>query len=417
MAGMSRGTWRGWRRAGALAMGALAWLSGAPVAAEPVLDQVVLVQRHGVRAPTQSPQVLQSWAARAWPSWPVPRGELTDKGAQVVSLIATAIRDHYVKAGLLGAEGCPGDSVRVWSDARDERTRRSGRMMAQSFSPGCTAEVAHLADGVRDPLFRRVGKQCRYDPKALAEAVRAGFGPAGELVDPASARAIAGVSAILRPEGPPLDPAASTFVASPTGVLLKGPLAIAADAAEIFLLEYAQGVPLENVGWGLAASPAALAPLLAARDRTVWFSRQMPEVARVQGAGMARVMLETLAGQPRAASPAVTPGLKLLAFAGHDDNLSNMAGIFGVDWSLPGQPDKTAPATAFVLERWRDPASGAVSLALRIWYAQLDGMRSLDPASVHAVPVSLPDCPGEALCPLEKVRARILPDLPVACGQ
>ncbi len=72
--------------------------------------------------------------------------------------------------------------------------------------------------------------------------------------------------------------------------------------------------------------------------------------------------------------------MKLLAFAGHDDNLSNMAGVFGADWTLPGQPDDTAPATAFALERRRDTATGAVTVSLRIFYAQLEGMRRLDPA-------------------------------------
>lgn len=416
MAGMSHGTRRFRLRAGVLALGLMALGTAGPVAAEPVLEQVVLVQRHGVRAPTQSAETLRSWTQRTWPSWPVPRAELTDKGAQVVGLIATAMRAHYVKVGLLGAQGCPGDSVLVWSDARDERTRRSGRMMAQSFAPGCNADVAHLADGMRDPLFRRVGKQCRYDPQELAQAVRAGFGPSGQLVDPASARAIAGVSAILRPQGPPLDPATSGFQATAKGVVLKGPLVTAANSAEIFLLQYAQGMPLDTVGWGLASNPEALAPLLAARDRTVWFSRQIPYVARIQGAGMARVMLDTLAGQPHATAPAIAPGLKVLAFAGHDDNLSNMAGVFGVDWTLPGQPDKTAPATAFALERWRDAAKGTDSLSLRVWYAELEGMRTLDPAKVHSVLVPLPDCPGETFCPLETVRARILPELPAACA-
>lgn len=396
---------------GVLALCLVAVGGGRPAAAESVLEQVVLVQRHGVRAPTQSAETLGSWTDRTWPAWPATRGDLTDKGVEVVGLVASAMRTHYVAAGLLAAQGCPGATVRVWSDAKDERTRRSGRRMARSFAPGCNADVSHAPDGTLDPLFRRVGKACRYDREALRQAVEA----SGPLVDPASARAIAAMSAILRPNGPPFDPAATAFAITGKGVRITGPLAITADAAEIFLLEYAQGMPPDNVGWGLAATPQAMAPLLAARDRVVWFSRQMPGIARVAGGAMAQVMLNTLSGVPRAADPPVGPGLKLLAFAGHDNNLSSMAGIFGVDWTLPGQPDKTAPATAFALERWRDPATGAESLALRIWYAELEGMRSLDPGKVRSVSVSFPDCPGEAFCPLEKVRARILPELPAGC--
>ncbi|MFX7949466.1 hypothetical protein ABTK52_18935, partial [Acinetobacter baumannii] len=68
----------------------VAFFAGVPavqhVRAEPVLDRVVLVQRHGVRAPTQSPDMLAEWSARAWPRWPVAPGQLTERGGQVVAM-------------------------------------------------------------------------------------------------------------------------------------------------------------------------------------------------------------------------------------------------------------------------------------------------------------------------------------------
>lgn len=384
-------------------------------AAEPVLERVVLVQRHGVRAPTQSAQTLDAWSGRGWPVWPVPRGHLTDRGVQVVALIADGVRAHYAARGLL-PEGCRDGAVLVWADGKDERTRRSGAEMAAHLSPGCGVAVQSGPHGARDPLFDSAGGACVLQPEDTAQALRAALGPDGALADAASAAAIPQFLAILKPGAPVPPPASSGFEVKPLAIAITGPLGEAAAAGEIFLLEYAQGFAPADVAWGQASDAARLAPLLAPRNRLSELARRLPYVAVRQGAGMARLMVGALALEPRPASPAIDASAKLVALAGHDDNLSNMAGVFGVDWSLPGQPDATAPATAFALERWRDTATGAVTVGLTLFYAELEGMRALDPKAVHALAVPLPDC-GNGACPLETVRARVLAALPQACGQ
>ncbi len=100
---------------------------------------------------------------------------------------------------------------------------------------------------------------------------------------------------------------------------------MAAAVGEIFLLQYAQDMPAADVAWGEAATPATLDPLLAPRNRLAELTRSLPYVAVRQGARMARLMLATLEGGANAAAPTVPADVKLLAFAGHDDNLSNMA--------------------------------------------------------------------------------------------
>ncbi|WP_127088575.1 histidine-type phosphatase [Aquabacter cavernae] len=386
-----------------------------PAGAETVLERVVLVQRHGVRAPTQSLETLDAWSARGWPVWPVARGYLTDKGAQVVALIADGIRAHYAARGLL-AGGCANGAVQVWADGRDERTRHSGAQMAAHLAPGCGLSVQSGPHGARDPLFESIGGACWLQPDEGAQALRAALGAGGTLADAASAKAIPQILTILKPGSPTPSVGADGFEVKPEGITITGPLSEAAQAGEIFLLEYAQGFPPGEVAWGEASDAARLGPLLAPRNRLSDLARSLPYLAVRQGAGMARLMLGVLALEPRAASPAIGAGARLVALAGHDDNLSNMAGVFGVNWTLPGQPDATAPATAFALERWRDTATGAISVGLTLFYAELDGMRSLDPKAVHALAVPLPGC-GTGRCPLEPMRARILPELPAACGQ
>ncbi len=397
---------------------------GAATAADFTLERVVLVQRHGVRAPTQRPQLLASWAARSWPTWPVGPGLLTPHGAEVVGLVAGAMRQHFVDQGLLPASGCPGAALVLWADGHDQRTRDSGRMMVDRLAPGCGLAPGFMtmpAGKKSDPIFNSVGGACQIDKaaarRAVAAAIRTPQGP--QLVDPASAQAIASLQPILWPgdDAAGRGAAPSTAVVRKSGVRLTGPLQVAAVVSEIFLLEYAEGLPRDQVAWG-AADPAQIGGMLAARARQVSLTRALPYQARREGALMTRLFLATLAGQTRAAAPAIGPDVKVLALAGHDDNLSNMAGVFGVNWSLPGQPDATAPATAFTLEVWRD-ANGTRSVTATIWYAELEGMRTLNPAAVHAVKVAIPGCGAAApgTCALDALTKSVLATLPDTCGQ
>lgn len=398
-------------------LGLGAWAGGpemvSAVRAEPVLERVVLVQRHGVRAPTQPAQTLESWTARPWPVWPVASGELTDQGADVVALVADGIRAHYVERGLLPEKGCPGDALVVWADGRDERTRRSGQEMASRLAPGCSVSAAFATPGARDPLFNSAQGACRFEPGPAADALREAMGPGGKLAG-TTEPAIADIFSILKPGAPAPDPAASRFDVHPYEIVLTGPLAVAADSGEIFLLEYAQGFASDDVAWGAAPDAARFASWLEPRNRLSDLTRNLPYAAVRQGGAMARFMVESLALEPRLSAPAIGASAKLIALAGHDDNLSNMAGVFGAHWTLPGQPDETAPATAFALERWREPTNGNVWVRLTVFYAELEGMRALDPKSVHARSVVLPGCAGQA-CPLDQVRARVHALVPEAC--
>lgn len=391
------------------------WLAlAAPARADTVLERVVLVQRHGVRAPTQSAETLAEWSPRAWPKWPVERGHLTTRGGQVVALVAGGVRDFYVKQGLLPPQGCPGSRLVVWADGKDQRTRDSGREMVQTLAPGCGAQVQSGPHGAKDPVFNSIGGACLLDPAAGEEALRSAVGEMG-LVDPGALEGIRRICRILKPGSPPIK-IPSTFTVTPEKIEISGPLAMTGDVGEIFLLEYAQDMPAADVAWGEASNPVALDPLLAPRNRLADLTRRLPYVANRQGAGMARLMLAALSGEPNAAAPQVGADVKLLALAGHDDNLSNMAGVFNIDWTLPAQPDATAPATVFALERWRDTVSGAVTVSVRLFYAELEGMRRLEPSAVRTISITLPGC-GPQGCPLETLRERVLAQLPDACGR
>ncbi|MCC6135599.1 MAG: hypothetical protein LM550_16920 [Candidatus Contendobacter sp.] len=69
--------------------------------------------------------------------------------------------------------------------------------------------------------------------------------------------------------------------------------------------------------------------------------------------------------------PVVADNVKLLVLAGHDTNLSNMAGVFGLELRVEGQPDSTAPATVLTFELWRDVKTKTDYIKPRVFYLEL----------------------------------------------
>ncbi len=123
----------------------------------------------------------------------------------------------------------------------------------------------------RDPVFDSFSDSCRLDPGSTRDAVAAAFGSG--LTDPPTDAAVRAIWEILRPGEAP---GPSSVAVKHDGIELEGSLGVAAPASEIMLLEYAQGMPAADTGWGLAATPARIAPLLAARNRGEAITERLP---------------------------------------------------------------------------------------------------------------------------------------------
>jgi len=411
------------------AIGILIVAFPALASATPVLERVVLVSRHGVRAPTQTVQALDAATGREWPAWPVGPGELTPHGAKALGRMGDFLRGVYIREGVLPAQGCatPG-AVQVWSDGGDSRTRLSGDILASTLAPGCGVAAAPGPDGVKDPLFDAVETGvCPVDAAKVLAALAAQTHDGADLARPEDRKSLEALQSIIAPKGcddgrGPCLGGPSSFVLGQAGVKLTGPLAQASTWSENLLLEYAQGFPLDQVGWGRAGSAAAMAAIMAAHDRAAALMRQTPYLAAHNGVVMARTVLDLLEGQPPADphAPPLSPKAKVTVIAGHDTNLSNLAGVFDINWSLPDQPDATAPDTVLAFELWRDGATKAVRIVV---YSQtLEQLRdasALTAANPTAVtPAVSPDCVGEpgGVCRLETLQAKVRARLPAECA-
>jgi 4-phytase/acid phosphatase len=398
-----------------------------PAAASPTLtlERVVLVQRHGVRPPIPDNASLARYSDQAWPAWPVAPGELTPHGEATVKLMGDTLAQTYRAAGLLPATGCPtAGTVSVWADGGDQRTRRSGEVLAAALAPGCPVVAAWAPSAAPDPIFLGMANTpaCRSDPNAERAAMISAVGPGG-LDTPATMAAAKRMQAILAPRGCAGGPGiclagGDQLTSGPTGVRIEGPMTSLISLSEDIYLEYAEGMPSAQVGWGRVNSGKAIAGLMAPHERLFGLFRHDRYASARAAAPMARLILTALAGETRDPAPQFGPATRLLAFAGHDSNLAFIGGVFGLDWTLPGNPDATAPATTLAFELWSDKGSGRQYVRPVIYYETLEQLRALSPTSAWRMPLKFAGCAQGPMgsCALADVRRRALSVIPADCG-
>lgn len=404
-----------------------------------VLEKIVLLARHGVRSPTKSGAELAKFAAEAWPVWPVAPGELTAHGAQTVIRMGTYLRRRYAAEGLFPIRGCPPDTALfVWADNADQRTRASGDALVAGLAPGCPLISHHAPAGPNDPLFGSVPHgSCTIDPDQAKAAVLARAGGSLDALGPTYERARATLQHVLFPDVVPSDCVATgeakCFLLASRNSLrvtgdslrLEGPLAASATISESILLEYAEGFAPDKIGWGRAATTEALAAIIPLHDLYADLMRRTPYLASRHGALLAKQIADAIAnrGQPGDVREAPVPtSARFVAFVGHDTNLSNIAGLLDIDWTLPGQPDKTAPDTALAFEIWRKPHSEERYVRLVVHYQTLTQLRATagrKPAdrAAESITVSIPGCTDgpDGLCRLNAVADRLTKAIEPGC--
>ena len=380
-----------------LALGAAAAPARPPADALTV-DRVVVMMRHGVRPPTKDPAMPARYAAGTWPGWSVKPGWLTQHGARAIAALGAADRAFYVRAGLF-ARGCPDAAIIADSD---QRTIATAQAYGATLAPGCTLAIDHKPQGENDARFSAIEEGlATIDAAAAGAAMAKAVGPGGIGAVEARMRPLLNrLDAILCANKPAcgvgdektaIVPAAAARRPDMTGALDR-----ASTAAQILLLEYADGKPMADVGWGRAtASDVTALSEFHALEFAV-LARPRP-VAAANLAGLTPAILRAMAGE----------GPKLLMISGHDTNVANLGGMLGIHWRVPGfATDDPAPGGAVILERLKDGAGNAY---VRAYYrAQtLDQLRAgVAPGYRQVLPIAGCEARGVAgLCTLAQFQA------------
>ncbi len=339
------------------------------------LQFVVILSRHGVRSPTGDASQYETYSRAAWPAWDVPPGNLTQHGYELMRIFGAWDRMLLAKEGLLTATGCS-DAARVAIVAdSDQRTRETGRALAEGMFPKCAPAVRALAEGTPDPLFHPlhagVGLPDRPgDAQTLTAAMAQRAGGSAESLTERLHPQLAAMDRILASCGTPKPghtrksifdvPASVGAGHSDHGAELRGPVNTAASLSENFLLEYAQGLPRQEVGWG-CVDGKTVRSLIALHTAAFDVEQRTPAAARMQASNLLdrirRALQQAATGTVDAEAPD-GPADRALFLVGHDSNLANVAALLDLHWDADGRRDDTPPGSALVFELWKQSLTG-----------------------------------------------------------
>jgi 4-phytase/acid phosphatase len=376
------------------------------------LKFVVIVSRHGVRSPTGKTDLLNQYSRQPWPKWDVPPGYLTEHGARLMTLFGAYDRDFLASQGLLTPGGCQdARHIRIVADS-DQRTRETGKALAEGLAPGCAVEVRALPEGTADPLFHSLSAGIGHPDKAQAVAAisgRIGGNPLG--LTEAYRPQLEALEEMLRGCNPNANcadaPMPESLFDIPSAIVpgkgdhlvdLHTPLGTASTMAENMLLEYADGMDAANVGWG-RVDINKLRDLLQLHTANEDIAQRTGYIARAQSSNLLFHILQSMKqaadGHPVAGALSKSDD-RLLILVGHDTNLANISGALGLNWLIDGRRDDTPPGGALVFELWKK--SGAADYSVRTFYTAqtLDQMRNATPLSLDNPPervaVFVPGC-------------------------
>lgn len=351
---------------------------------------VLILARHGVRAPSSSPAELDRYSVHPWPAWPVAPDNLTHNGYKLLRQFGRWDRAWFARQGLLTPASCQSASIFVYTDS-DQRTIQSGHALAAGLSPACAVAVHSLPEGTRDPLFHfspvsldaatraamlaSVREHLGGSPQAFTAAQQAGLNLLQSVLNGCKP----GAPCTTAPGQPPLrlQKIRSRVSINPQGGLsLHGPVFTGASLAEDILLEYTQGMPRNNVAWGLL-HPSQLREIVALHTAAFAVKHRNPALARVEMSDLLSHILDTLqqAVQQRAIAGAWgTPTQKLVVLDGHDTDIAAMAGLLHLHWTLDGRHDDTPPGAQLQFLVYRD-AHAKAQVKIRIVMQTLRQMR------------------------------------------
>ena len=375
------------------------------------LKFVLILSRHGIRPPLAKDAVIAKYAAQPWPAWEVPPDFLTPRGAQLVSMLGGYYRSVFIQEGLLtGNPAVDGPRIHLQSD-NDERTIESTRVFGIALAPGTHPTVAWRRDVRYDPIFRPLRIALGHPDVSLAE--QAVLGRIGHDI-PALVRAHQGACDLMQrvlfgdsgvvPPGKISPFTRTPFVGPDLGtdqLVTIEPFHKCMTITDDLLLEYENGKPMSDVGWG-RVTPAQLTQLMELHSLYWDIVHRTLYVAQVEASNIAVHILRTLdqavTGKPVTGALG-SPSDRVVVLGAHDTNLVTMGGLLGVEWTMPGtQMNPLLPGSALVFEVRQRHSDGQFVIRLSYIGQTLEQMRNVEPISLDhppfRAPIFIPACSG-----------------------
>jgi len=372
--------------------------SGAP-AQELRLQRVVMLMRHGVRPPTKAKVAPEALHDKPWPKWSVDFGELTAHGYDAVRLLGRWDRANWAARGLLPAEGCPAEADVDVAASSKSRTQATARALVEGMAPGCTLHVEFPATPDDDVEFHPLDAGAMpIDADQALRAVAALAPPGGMQAEvAANSQRFALLNKALGCSGVRKSTACDVS-ALPAGLVrnekdrpdIGDPFGLASTISQTFLLEYLEGMPMQDVAWGRLSRPE-IETLLEFHSLKFYYEGRAPYVAARAASPLASRMLAAMQAGPR-----------LTVLVGHDTNIADLGGFLDLHWKVPSYPrDDPPPGGALGFEVLADASADQF---VRAFYRSqtMDQVRELQPLSASNAPayeyLQIPGC--DSLCPM-----------------
>jgi 4-phytase/acid phosphatase len=188
----------------------------------------------------------------------------------------------------------------------------------------------------------------------------------------------------------PIPLTANTTGLSTGGVINAEGVEYTLLAADPFVMEYTDGLPLSEVGWGqLSLDQLSQQTRIITLDFALETS---PYLNKVQSSNAAAHILASIQqeifGQtiPGAFS---APGTRVIVINSSDLYVVGLAGLLNMHWQLPGyQPDYAAPGGSLVFELRQHRSTG--QYIVRVYYTAqtFDQLRNLTPLTLDQPPAT-----------------------------
>ena len=375
-----------------------------------VLKQIILFGRHGVRSEALPYSTLDSFAVRPYPDFGVPVGYLTPHGYQAEALLGTYFHDYLLQQGLLTGN-VKQDAKRSYFRANSiQRSNISAAALASALLPGASVDVHSFPLGQVDPIFDPISANvATVDTGRAAEEIKGIFnnGPALASAYSAELSLIRSVlfdyqngvqpappvpSGLIDPTALPIPLTANTTGVATSNVINAGGLSSTLYAADPFVMEYTDGLPLQDVAWGQLSLDQ-----LSQQTRiiTLLFDVEVlpPYLDRVQSSNAASHVLRSM---EQALVSDTIPGAfgdansRLIVINSSDAYVAGLAGLLHMNWLLPGyQPDYCAPGGNLVFELRQSKTTGEYIVRAYYTAQTFDQLRNLTPLTVNQPPATL----------------------------
>jgi 4-phytase/acid phosphatase len=412
-------------------LASLALLSGHFLAAQPtddtLLKQAIIFARHGVRSPVVPNGTLDNFSVRPFPAFSVSGANLTINGATNETILGGYYRLWLTKEGLLTGNDSA-DAAFVYFRANGAPLIiDTAKAFALGFLPAVSVNVNFYGPQESDPLFNPVATGVALlDERMAVAAVNGRLGDSPQSLALAYAPELALTRSVLfgypvsetpAPETPqgkvdvtalPIAVAAGN-TASPVSL---GGLAEVIYAIDPFVMEYADGLPASEVGWGQLTA-GGISQTYRLYNLAIDLEYRTPYLARVQSSNLAshvvRSMIQAATGNAMTGALA-NPSTKVIVLTAANTNLAGLAGLFHLDWILPGyQADVSAPGGALVFELRQSQSTGEYIVRTSYVTQTMDQLRNRTVLTLTTPPASGPVfVPGCSLrnatfdCPLAK---------------